>query len=254
MSRTLLPVKVTANNKISPHLRRLTLTSERLRSHHLTGPDEYFGLVMPQPGRPFEPIDVHGKNIRAAVANIEEALRPDLRWYTIRRHRPEDASIDVDIVDHGDSGPGSRWIRRAEVGQTAGMFTCQALWTPPTGRQLLVADPTALPALRHILEYQSANSPETLCRMSAVAISGGGDVEEGLEQWTNHIASLHIARDEQDALALLSDCAVEPPESVWVSGEGDLTKAVRSMAIDRWELSADEIVWVPYWFRGRARP
>lgn len=255
MPHALLPVEITANNAISPRLRRLTFTSEALRTHRLTGPDEFFGLVMPQPGHPFEPLDVDGVNIRAAVADIAEAARPDLRWYTIRRHRPADASIDVDIVDHGDTGPGSRWMRRATTGQTAGMFTCQAMWSPPAGRQLLMADPTALPALRHILDYQAAHNPKTLKLMSVVAIVADRDeIEDGLEHWADHVADLHVAPNETRALDHLTHGLPVTPTSAWISGEGGLTKAVRRLAIREWGLNPDDVVWVPYWFRGRARP
>nr|MDK8673292.1 siderophore-interacting protein [Corynebacterium sp. MSK189]MDK8673734.1 siderophore-interacting protein [Corynebacterium sp. MSK189] len=38
------------------------------------------------------------------------------------------------------------------------------------------------------------------------------------------------------------------------SGEGDLAKKVRGLAVKDWGLSSDDVTWVPYWFYGRARP
>ena len=103
----LIPVTLTANKRI------------RLRLHRLT----FFGLVMPQAEQEFTPFPVDGINLRSAVSAIDEERRPDLRWYTIRALHSEEATVDVDVVTHGDSGPGSRWIRRAQAGDTAGFFT-----------------------------------------------------------------------------------------------------------------------------------
>ena len=56
------------NQQLKPRLHRLTFTTDAFADFPLTGPDEYFGLVMPKPGRDFEPFDIDGVNIRAAVA------------------------------------------------------------------------------------------------------------------------------------------------------------------------------------------
>lgn len=263
MSTHLLhPVTLVANEMLKPRLHRLTFTSEAFADFPLSGPDEFFGLVMPKEGREFTPFSIDGVNIRAAVAALPEETRPDLRWYTIRSLDRQRKLIDVDVVTHGDSGPGSRWIRRARPGDTAGMFTCPALWTPPTGSQLLVADASALPALRHILAYQRANAPEALAETHVVAVVTSHDeVEDGLaEQWGAAVRSLDVVEaaktlETAQTLTLLRErFSPAPPRSVWVSGEGDLTKAVRALAVKGWGLPAEKVVWVPFWFHGRARP
>ena len=256
------PVTVVSNTKLTPRLHRLTFTSDAFADFPLSGPDEYFGLVMPQDGLPFTPFSVDGVNVRAAVAAMPEETRPDLRWYTIRSLDRDKQLIDVDVVTHGDSGPGSRWVRRARPGDTAGMFTCPALWTPPTDSQLLVADASALPALRHILAYQWTNAPGALADTHVVAIITSSDeVEDGLvDEWSAALGSLTIVdtektRETEAALNTLRErFSPAPPRSVWVSGEGDLTKAVRALAVKSWGLDASDVVWVPFWFHGKARP
>lgn len=261
-SHALHTVTLVDNRQLKPRLHRLTFTSDAFSDFPLTGPDEYFGLVMPKPGRAFEPFDVDGVNIRSAVAAMPEDIRPDLRWYTIRKLDRVNKLIDVDVVTHGDSGPGSRWIRRACPGATAGMFTCPALWTPPTGSQLLVADASALPALRHILSYQQANAPMTLELTDVVAvITADEEIEDGLDsQWGETLRSLTIvdAPKQAETTATLNALntlyPAQAPQSVWVSGEGTLTKAVRSLAVKTWGLARENVVWVPFWFHGKARP
>lgn len=259
----LIPVTLTANKQIRPRLHRLTFHAEAFRTYQLAGPDEFFGLVMPQAGQEFSPFPVDGVNIRAAVAAIGEETKPDLRWYTIRALHPEDATVDVDVVTHGDSGPGSRWIRNAQPGDTAGFFTCNELWQPTEAPQLLVADASALPALRHILAYQEGRDPAMLARTDVMAVVTSDDeIEPGLAaRWKTSVRSLSVLRTEphQEAesvvAALKADYAGAPaPGYVWVSGEGDLAKKVRGLAVKDWGLSSDDVTWVPYWFYGRARP
>ncbi|SDS50143.1 siderophore-interacting protein [Corynebacterium timonense] len=259
------PVTLVANEQLKPRLHRLTFTAEAFADYPLSGPDEYFGLLMPQPGQSFRPFELTGINIRAAVATMPEATRPDLRWYTIRSLDRAQKRIDVDVVTHGDSGPGSRWIRRARPGDTAGMFTCPALWTPPTTSQLLLADASALPAMRHILDYQQANAPEALAQTHVVAVvTDPAEVEDGLaEQWGEKLASFTFVEAPKTAEteatlaalhALFDTAAGDKPRSVWVSGEGNLTKAVRALAVKEWGLDPADVTWVPFWFHGKARP
>lgn len=266
MSHALIPATLTANEQLKPRLHRLTFTSAAFSGHRLTGPDEYFGLVMPREGQAFTPFNIDGVNIRSAVSALPEETRPELRWYTVRQFRPALREIDVDVVTHGDTGPGSRWIRRARPGDTVGIFTCPALWTPPTGSQLLVADASALPALRHILAYQQANAPEALRHTDVLAVvTSPEEVEDGFaSQWSPAVRRLSVVRarehgETQAALGALQGAyktsgAPGAPQSVWVSGEGELTKAVRRLAVKGWGISPADVVWSPYWFRGRARP
>ncbi|AKK12022.1 siderophore-interacting protein [Corynebacterium uterequi] len=252
-----------ANEKLKPRLHRLTFTADAFATHPLTGPDEYFGLLMPQKGQQFRSISVDGINIRAAVAALPADIRPDLRWYTIRRLDRARKLIDVDIVTHGDTGPGSRWVRAARPGDTAGMFTCPALWTPPASTQLLVADASALPAVRHILSHQLRHNPEQLSQTDVLAvITDHDEIEDGLERkWGDHLRSLTTVTTTKNTETTRAVQALRElfsprtrPESLWVSGEGDLAKSVRKLAADDWGLPTSDIVWVPYWFHGRARP
>ena len=259
----LIPVILTANKRIRPRLHRLTFYAEAFRTYTLSGPDEFFGLVMPQAGQEFRPFPVDGINLRSAVSAICEERRPDLRWYTIRALHSEEATVDVDVVTHGDSGPGSRWIRRARAGDTAGFFTCNDLWRPTESAQLLVADASALPALRHILAYQENHNPAMLRATDVMAVVTSEDeVEPGLAtRWETSVRSLRIIhtqpRQEADAVvaALRADYArASGPGYVWASGEGELAKSVRGLAVNEWGLDTTNVTWVPYWFYGRARP
>lgn len=259
----LIPVILTANKRIRPRLHRLTFYAEAFRTYTLSGPDEFFGLVMPRAEQEFTPFPVDGINLRSAVNAIDKDKRPDLRWYTIRTLDPEQATVDVDVVTHGDSGPGSRWIRRAQAGDTAGFFTCNDMWRSTEAAQLLVADASALPALRNILAYQEDHNQAMLRATDVMAVVTSNDeVEPGLAaRWEASVRSLRIIytqpHQETDAIvaALRANYASAPsPGYVWASGEGRLAKSVRGLAVNEWGLDTADVTWVPYWFYGRARP
>ena len=259
----LLPVTLTGNTRLKPRLHRLTFHSPAFSDYPLAGPDEYFGLLMPQDKQEFSPFPVDDANVRAAVTRLPDDIRPALRWYTIRKLNQKACTIDVDVVTHGDNGPGSRWILNAQPGDTAGIYTGQARWQAPKKSQLLLADASALPALWHILEHYEACSPETLDSVDVVAmIADDAEVEDGFEEaWRDKVRSLtmvlaphgeHCTRARQ----LLGSrfTADTAPDSVWVSGEGDLAKAVRSLAVHYWGVPREDVIWSVYWIQGKPRP
>lgn len=50
--------------------------------------------------------------------NFEERIQngpaPARRTYTVRAYRAEVQELDIDFVDHGDTGPASRWAGHAK--------------------------------------------------------------------------------------------------------------------------------------------
>jgi NADPH-dependent ferric siderophore reductase len=266
-SGRLLAVTVTANEMIAPNLRRITLASPELCALELTGPDEFFGLLMPRDHGALQDIDTAGRNIRAAVADIDEEERPDLRWYTIRHFRQEVGEIDVDVVMHDDNpGPGALWVSAVRPGDAAGIWLCNGIWIRHAERPLFVADPSAVPALRAVLEFTEDHHPDDLARYHVVVVAHSpDDLEAGLaEQWEERLASLSIIYAavgmETEAVRLhLTQAADEghprtAPEYVWASGEAGLTKMVRGLAVNDWKLDTAFVDWIAYWIEGRARP
>lgn len=93
---------------------------------------------------------------------LSEPVRNPLRTYTIRRVRPAQAEVDVDFVVHPDTGPASRWVSTARVGDELMLIGPDALarptragiaWQPGDADALLLAgDETATPAICAILE------------------------------------------------------------------------------------------------------
>lgn len=89
-----------------------------------------------------------GEDPAAFQHRLEAGPRPTMRTYTIRHIRPWIGEIDVDFVDHGDSGPASAWARQAAPGAICGFGGPGPvkLATFHADSYLVAADMSALPS------------------------------------------------------------------------------------------------------------
>jgi len=262
----LISATVVGNEQLGEHLRRVSLAAPEFHTLQPSSPDEFFGLLMPPEGQQFQPFQPYPGNIRSIVADMAEDIRPELRWYTIRHIDRHAGIVAVDIVTHGDNGPGSRWVSRATPGDTAGVYTCSGIWSQPASGGLYVADATAAPALRSILEFLAEHDPDQLADTHVVVTTPSDDhLEPGLvDQWADRIATLHIIRapldDRVAHVQQLLDTWThrQHPAAavnyVWACGEADVAKSARSTAVKRWGLEPSDVGWAVFWFLGHARP
>lgn len=128
--------------------------------------------MVPSPGRPLpraEALECHdsedpARSWRRAWLRLPEAERGELRSYTVREARLDEAypEIDVDFIlhPHGPQGPAARWARSLRIGDPALVVGPRASsghctgieFAPGRARHVLLAgDETALPAIAGIL-------------------------------------------------------------------------------------------------------
>lgn len=259
--RRAFAMTLTGRTAVSRNTTRFTFTAAEFATFAVLGPDEYFGLIIPRDGATI-PASVFGvyEDVRQVMLAVAEDERPDVRWYTVRAHRPERAEIDVDIVLHGDAGPASRWASRAAVGDTIGFREAHAPYIAPVaGHQLLVADETALPALGAILESEPdlVAAAGELPRATVFAeVPDPDDVP--LISSPVEIRWLHrgdSAPGSQVLPALRRWLDDGPPELgfAWLCGEAEIATGARRMVVDAGLLPADEIMFSGYWRLGRSR-
>ncbi|MCE6999239.1 siderophore-interacting protein [Saccharothrix sp. S26] len=240
-------ITVTAVADIGPHLRRVTFHAPEFAGYRVTGPDECFGLLVPPPGRPLTMPSEDRVNVRTAIRALPAADQPDLRWYTVRAHRPEAAEIDVDFVLHGDAGPGTRWASRAGAGASVGFRAGNSGYRPPsTGSVLLVADETALPALCAIVE---AGVPAGTRIFAEVPTEDFHVDVDAAVTW------LHRGTDAPGShvLRAVTDLPGPTPAYAWVCGESSLATAVRRHLVKDRGLDRRSVMFSGYWKVGAAR-
>ncbi len=162
---------------VSPTFRRFTLTGPELHTVADNRFDQRFKILFPASGEDnaAAALDelVNTDDWYGAWRELDNAVRPPMRTYTVRVVRPEASEFDVDIALHGRLGPASAWALDASVGDrvivcvphtgyTGGLHG-GVDWRPPAQveRVLIAGDETALPAISGILERLSASTRGT---------------------------------------------------------------------------------------------
>lgn len=249
---------VAAVRELNASMRRITLAAPEFTGYELAGPDEYFGLLVPGADGQLHLPDGERVNVRAAVADMPPEQQPGLRWYTIRELRRSRGEVDVDIVTHGDSGPGSAWALRAAVGDPVGFRSGGALYTafePP--RQLLAADETAVPALLAILEERERRGlPGPGAGVTAHVEVPSASVLDGLGLPAE--ITVHERGDADPGTAVLAALVADPATTAgldyaWACGESGLATSLRRHLVQEVGMDKKAITFSGYWKLGAAR-
>lgn len=251
--RELVRATVVRVVELADCLRRITLSGPGFEGIALNGADEYVGVIMPRSGHELQMPDPGISNVRTAVKH----LPVDLRWYTIRELRSgeNDAEVDIDIVTHGDSGPGSAWALRAEVGDEVGIRFAGHCHYPHSGEQFYLADSTAAPALRSIL---AAADVERLAGFHVLVVGDVGHLEPGLpelpELGPHRPASVTIIASADDIPGYFASApfSVGALEYAWLCGESSLVTGTRRTLVDA-GMAKRAILFSGYWKKGAAR-
>ncbi|MCK2239185.1 MULTISPECIES: siderophore-interacting protein [unclassified Crossiella] len=243
---------VTAVRQVAPKVRRITFHATEFEFFARSGPDEYFGLLMPQAGQQGVLLPAERMNVRAAIRRMPAAVRPELRWYTIRELRAADGEIDVDFVLHADAGPGSAWAATAKPGYLVGFRTGGSCYQPPASarHQLLAADDTALPALAAIL---STVDDEAVAGLRVLVEVPGAEYRVPLDE---RVAVTWLTRDGEPGAELVRTLrASDLPELdyAWVCGESGLATGVRRHLVKERGLDRRRVLFSGYWKVGAAR-
>lgn len=238
-------VAVTAVARLTPHLCRITLGGEDLAAFLDDGPDQRFKLFLPRPDGTM--LDVpRGPDWYTAWRELPDELRPTIRTYTVRSHRPERREIEVDIVLHGDNGPGSAWASRAAVGDRVVIFGVYSEYhpAPEAEWQLIAGDQAALPAIGAILERLPAAVP-------AVVLVEVADGSEELPL-ARPVRWLHRSRGETLLTAIRSAEFLPGIPYAWVACESGAVKAIRRHLVNERDMPKESVEFMGYWRLGES--
>jgi NADPH-dependent ferric siderophore reductase len=243
---------VAAMRPLTEHVKRFTFAAPEFGQFRPSGPDEYFALIFPaRPDQELVMPRADRVNVRTAVAQVPEAKRPEMRWYTVRALRADDGEIDVDIVLHGDSGPGSRWAMRAAVGDRVGFRAYGSSYRPTavSGPRLFVADETAMPALYSVLEkLESADGVTALLELPDASY----DTPLAAEV-TPEIVVRGSGAPGSAALARLAELDLPKLRYAWACGEAGLASGVRRHLVKLDLADRRSIMFSGYWKLGKVR-
>jgi NADPH-dependent ferric siderophore reductase len=143
------PVTVADISQLTPRMRRITFSGEKLADYPNDGPATHFKLLLPAPGQAEITLPEPGPD-----GPVWPEPRPLRRTYTPRYVDRAGQRLVVDFFLHGDGGPASAWAAAARVGDRLIVTGARGSYRidPDADWTLLVADETSLPAVGTILD------------------------------------------------------------------------------------------------------
>ncbi|WBB68509.1 siderophore-interacting protein [Micromonospora sp. WMMD812] len=287
----LFTVEVRAVRRLSPSFVRVTFTGADLDRFADNGYDQRIKLALPLPGEHTVRMP-DGPDWYTAWRALPDERRYPIRTYTVRAVRPHLAEVDIDLVLHGDSGPATRWARRARAGDEIVLVGPDAGYRgdhggvefrpPATAQLLLVGDETAVPAIAAILE----RLPRDARGRVLLEVPGADDVlplvaPPGVTvTWLARDAGEHGSRLVEAVAAAAGELLVAPappvaqpvpdvdvddlwevPEEVpatplyaWLAGEAGVIRTLRRHLVGERGLDRRAVAFMGYWRIGRADP
>ncbi len=252
--------EVVSREVLTPHMARITFGGE-LDGFTTVGIDHRIKLFFPLPGQT-EPQVPDGVDWYQRYREMPDAVRPPMRTYTIRNHRPAAGEVDVDFVLHGDSGPASSWATRAKTGDRVVICGPNAAVVPTVGYEyrpvadsdwrLIVGDETALPAISGILESFGPDEkamvfvevPDDEADVQPMATQGNVDVTWLPRSGAGDGIGLSLRRAVTEAQFL----AGRP--YAWLAGESSTVTALRRHLVKERKVDRESVTFLGYWRRG----
>lgn len=175
------------------------------------------------------------------------------RSYTVRRFDPATLELEMDFVVHGDPGIASAWAEQAAVGDTlqAGGPGPKKLLNLTGDWYLVIGDMSALPAIGANL----AHLPEDARGYALIEILDDADRQPleappGIEvRW---IVNPEPQKSAETMMAAIKSLHWHAGQcEVWVAGELDMVRSVRSYLKGERAVTREYMYASSYWQQGR---
>lgn len=255
--RGLYHAEVTATERISPHLVRLTFGSPDLASLPRHGFDHWVRLFFPHPERGDADYshlpETFGVTGYLKYLRQRSGSRPAVRSYTIRQQRERE--VDVDFVAHGDVGLAGPWAARAKPGEKVALIDQGRGFdpSPDVEHHVLVGDESAMPAVLGVLR----DLPDDARGLAIIEVPDLADAQQAPAP--SGVDVRWVVRDDPDtrpgsvALEELRRHRPENPErvSAFVVGEQALAAGGRRHLVDC-GVPKSRIAFTGFWRVGRA--
>lgn len=242
------PVTVAEVSELTPRMRRVTFTGEKLAGYPNDGPATHFKLLLPAPGQAEVVLPEIGPD-----GPVWSEPRPLRRTYTPRYVDQAGQRLTVDFALHeGEAGPASAWAAAARPGDRLVVTGARGSYriSPEPDWTLLVADETALPAVGTMLDEAPPGA-----RVLLVA-----EVSDPAEQlklrseaelttvWVYH--DIHAGYGQAAAQAVRDLDLPGGRGACWVGLEASAMRTVRRYLIDERGLGKDQLYTRGYWKLG----
>ena len=233
---------------VSPHLRRVCLTSPELADYPFSCGGAHIKIMLPRPGQS----EVVLPTPTPKGPRWEDpSQKPVIRTFTIRAFRREALEIDIDFALHGDVGPASRFALHAKPGDR---LAISGPGGPDPMLQLadhyyMAGDLTSLPAISAMAEVMPAEARGHI----ALLVPHQEDVQDlSLPEGV----SLRWFVGTPDQTGPLVEHFTALPMAAegsyfWFGGEEGLVVPLRRHVRRALEVDRSQVYAVPYWRSGK---
>lgn len=219
---------VTATERVTPQMLRITLAGEELADFVSAAPDDHVKIFIP---------------------TAHEVERRD---FTPRRYDNAARTLVLDFALH-DAGPAAKWALEAQPGSVLDIGGPRGSAVASGVRKwLLIGDETALPAIGRRIE-----EAETGTTITAIAAVAGPEEEQSFETCADlkmiwaHRAMARVT-DPFPFYELLDAIPLEPETFVWIAAEASVARAVRTYLVERRRHPPSWLKAAGYWSLGKA--
>jgi NADPH-dependent ferric siderophore reductase len=248
------PVSVADISQLTPRMRRITFTGDKLAGYPDDGPATHFKLLLPAPGEAEIALPTAGPD-----GLVWPEPRPLRRTYTPRYVDRDARRLVVDFVLHGDGddidGPASKWAAAARVGDQVVVTGARGSYRidPAAAWTLLVADETALPAVGTILDDAPAGARVLLvAEVADEAEELKFDTDADLSVTWHHRDADH-ARPGMLAARVVQEMDLPDGRgAAWIGLEASAMRTVRRHLLGERGLDRDQLYTRGYWKIGVA--
>lgn len=232
-------MSVTAKTWITPNMIRVTCAADWIKTMEAGIEGAHFKLFMPKPGQTPD----------AFQRQLEDGPRPDVRTYTIRFIRVDAGEIDIDFVDHGDSGPASAWARRCEPGDVAAFAGPGPVKIKEfhADTYVVAADMSAIPVAAATLEAMPRDAKGTaFFEITSQDDRQEIDAPEGIDlNWLIHPDPSAPLTQSIDRIGAMP--AFQGTVQTCIAGESGMIKALREEIVNRRGVPKGDAYISGYW-------
>jgi NADPH-dependent ferric siderophore reductase len=236
---------VTAVERITPQMARITLGGDAVAGYPDEEPGEILTLVWPAEGAE-EPI----LPLKGTWRFPPDTPEQHARNYTVRMYDAAAPSLTIDVVLHGDGAIASRWGGSVQPGDRIGVAGPRThfITDPDADYTLLAGDETALPSIAATLE----RLPEGHRALAFIEVADAGERQDLEPRCDAEVVWIH--RDGEPAgrcpkllEALRTATLPDGRAKVWVAGESLAVRGLREHLRGERGLRIGQLQAIGYW-------